>query len=319
MPSPSESEGWDVAHVLQLVNPTTSRWSCPTITKKNRRCENVVSRERSINVTFIIDSMSVVDAQVIVRDHNRELTNLAEMMICPLHIGGADSKEKIQGVVTQWKNYIKTSMRQQAQPSSLHTNTKTPTINCQPINDPQAQHFNESPEAKASVPRRQSRIPRAAPHIPTPQFICPTYGATMNSAERITKAFENLTLQNAQLRDQSKKLRDESKKLRDECTMLRDENVQLRDQSKKLQDENQLLKRRGGAVREIKRASDERKELEKQAEEQFHEIKTLEYQAAGQLERISSLQDDLIDTLRETSSAHSRLSQIWAAASVRPM
>ena len=128
----SEPEGWDAADILQLQNPATGRWSCPTLTKRNRRCENVVSQERSIKVKFMLNSMSVEDAGEIVKDKKRELTDLAETMLCPLHFGGIDGGEKVKGVVAEWRNYIKTSMRTQAQDRTVRHRPTAPTVGYQP-------------------------------------------------------------------------------------------------------------------------------------------------------------------------------------------
>lgn len=97
---PSEPEGWDAAEVLELTNPATKRWSCPTMTLRNRRCENVVSQERSIKVKAMINAMAIEDVTLIVRDENGELTDLAKAMLCPRHASDGD---KVRGVVALYK------------------------------------------------------------------------------------------------------------------------------------------------------------------------------------------------------------------------
>lgn len=296
--STPEPEGWDAAHVLQLVNPIKGKWSCPTVTKRNRRCENVVSQQRSANVTIMVNKMSVEDAGVVARDQDRELTDLAEMMICPLHSRAVDSKEKIQAVVAQWKNFIKTSMREQAQPRPLHTDTKTPTIDYQPTNDLRGRHFRKLPQPQAPVPlQAQPRAQKTAFDVsPAPQDAPLSYGATIDrgAAEEVMKALQNLTLQNHQLREQNK--------------TLREQNAQLAEQ-------------RDAAARESKRtmgqleaAERERDALDGQVDEQYREINALRDREAAQLEKISTLQD----TLQKTSGAYRRLKTIWTAESVVP-
>ncbi|KAG6366557.1 hypothetical protein INS49_000735 [Diaporthe citri] len=289
VPSTPEPEGWDAADVLQLVNPITGKWSCPTVTKRNRRCENVVSQQRSMKVTFMLDTMSVEDAGVIARDHNRELTDLAETMLCPLHSRDAESREKVKGVVAQWKNHIKTSLRQQAQLRPLNVNTKAPTVDYQPTDGQRGRRYDALPEPTAAVPRVQPRIQKTALDVsPVAQDAPPSYGATFDQAALgdLMRTFQSLTLQNHQLRDQNKKLREQK---------------------------DSLVEKRDAAAREYKRArgeletvEKERDALDEQVEEQFKEINTLRDREAEQLERISTLQD----TLQKTSSAYRRLKQI---------
>lgn len=293
VPPVSEPEGWDAAHVLQLVNPIKGQWSCPTFTKRARRCENVVSQTRRIKVTFLLNSMSLEDPSVVARDYNRELTDLAEAMLCPVHSRDADSKEKVQGVVAQWRVYIKTSMRQQSQQRPPHTIAKAPIIDYQPFRD---RNFDALPESRSTAPQKQPRIKREPVDMsPAPQAAPPSYGATIDQAAvgEIMTAFQDLTLQNHQLRDQNKK--------------LREQNAQLAEQ-------------RDAAAREYKRtrgeleaAEKERDALDTQVDEQFNEINSLRDREAEQLEKISTLQD----TLQKTGSAYRRAKKIWTADSVQ--
>lgn len=296
VPSTPEPEGWDASHVLQLVNPVKNELSCPTLTKRNRRCENVVSQQRSIKATFLIDSISVEDAGVIARDHNKELTELAETMLCAVHSRAVDSKEKVQAVVAQWKNCIKTSMRQQPRP--LHANTKAPTIDYQPTSGLRGRNFKALPEPKAPVPQVRPRTPQntAFDVLPAPGDAPPSYGATIDrgAAEEIMKAFQSLTLQNHQLRDQVKK--------------LRNENAQLAEQR------DAAARERKRALGQLEAAERERDALDGQVEEQYREINALRDREAVQLEEISTLQD----TLQKTSGAYRRLKKIWTAESVVP-
>lgn len=307
-PSTPEPEGWDAAHILQLVNPTTGKWSCPTVTKKNCRCKNVVSQERSIKVSSMINSMSVEDASVIVRDHNQELTGLAQTMICPRHSQCSDSKERVQGVVAQWKNLIKTSIRQQANPRPMHTNAKALTADFQPTtNGSRGRLFDAFP----TVPKVEPRVQNTASGTSSPPQYTPlSSNSTIDgdATKEIMQALKDMTLQNAQFRDQNAQLREQNKKLRDENKKLRDENAQL-------------AEKRDAAAREAKRArgeleaaEKERDVLDEQVNEQFREINELRDQAEVQKERISSLQN----TPQKTTGAYGRLKQVWTAASVVP-
>ncbi|KAI7784583.1 hypothetical protein LA080_009820 [Diaporthe eres] len=296
VPSTPDPEGWDAAHVLQLVNPITNKWSCPTVTKRNRRCENVVSQQRSMKVTFMLDTMSVEDAAEVARDQNRELTDLAEMMLCPLHSRTIDSQEKVQGVVAQWRNFIQTSLRQQAQPQSLNVNTKARSVEYRPADASagvRGRHLNALPEQTTTVPHGRPRTQPTAldfPSVPSmPPGPPPSYGATFDQAALgdLMKTFQSLTLQNQQLRDQN-------------ASLIESRDVEARE-----------YKRARG---ELERVEKEREVLDEQVEEQFKEINTLRDREAEQLERISTLQD----TLQKTSSAYRRLKQIWTAASVVP-
>lgn len=303
VPSTPEPEGWDAAHVLQLVNPITNKWSCPTVTKRNRRCENVVSQQRSMKVTFMLDTMSVEDAAEIAKDQNKELTDLAKIMLCPLHSRTIDSKEKVRGVVAQWKNYIKTSIRQQTQPRPLNIDTKARAVEYQPTNAPagvRGRHLNALPEQTTTTPQGRPRIQPTAldfPSVPsTPPGPPPSYGATFDQAALgdLMKTFQSLTLQNQQLREQNKKLREQN------ALLIESRDVEARE-----------FKRARGELETVEKQRDV---LDEQVEEQFKEINTLRDREAEQLERISTLQD----TLQKTSSAYRRLKQIWTAASVVP-
>lgn len=296
VPSTPEPEGWDAAHVLQLVNPITGRLSCPTVTKRDQRCKIVVGQQRRIKVNFTIDSISVEDAGVVARDHNRELTDLAETMLCSVHSQGADSKEKVQAVVAQWKNCIKTSMRQHPRP--LHANTRAPTIDYQPTSSLRGRNFDALPEPKAPVPQVRPRTTQntAFDVLPAPEDAPPSYGATIDrgAAAEIMKAFQSLSLQNHQLRDQVKKLRGEA--------------AQLGEQR------DAAARERKRALGQLEAAERERDALDGQVEEQFREINALRDREAVQLEEISTLQD----TLQKTSGAYRRLKKIWTAESVVP-
>lgn len=253
-----------------------------------------------MKVTFMLNTMSVEDAGVVGRDQNRELTDLAETMLCPLHSRSIDSKEKVKGVVAQWKNYIKTSMRQQAPPRLINVNTKAPAFEYQPINvsaGVRGRHFNALPEQTTTVPQgrpwTQPTVLDLPPALPGPP---PSYGATFDQAALgdLMRTFQSLTLQNQQLRDQNKKLRDQNDQLTDQ------REVAAKD----------YWRSRG----ELETAEKERDALDAQVDEQFREINTLRDREAEQLEKISALQD----TLQKTSGAYRRLKQIWTAASVVP-
>lgn len=301
-PSTPEPEGWDAAHVLQLVNPISGRWSCPTATKRNRRCENVVSQQRSAQVTVIVNTMSVEDAGVVARDNDRELTGLAETMLCPLHSRAIDTKEKVRAVVAQWKNCIKTSVRQQAQPRPLHANARTPTIEYQPTNGLRNRHLGELPDPKAPVPlQAQPRAQKTAFDVsPSPQDSPPSYGATIDraAAEEVMKAFQNLTLQNHQLREQNRTLREQNSQLAEQRDAAAGESKRARGQLEAAERERDAL---DGQV-------------DGQVGEQYREINSLRDREAAQLEKISTLQD----TLQKTSGAYRRLKKIWTAESVVP-
>lgn len=297
----TEPEGWDAANILQLVNPITRKWSCPTLTKRNRRCENVVSQERSIKVTFMLDSMSVEDAGVIARDHNRELTNLAETMLCPRHFRDVDSREKVQAVVAQWKNHIKTSMRLRApmRPPTV-IGTKAPALEYQPTSTPavvQGRKFNALPEQTAPIPQARPRTqPTVFDASPPPEGPPPTYGATFDQATlgELMKTFQTLTLQNHKLRDQSRKLRDDIAQL-----------VEERDTA-----DRERMRAQG----ELRAAEQERDALRDQVDEQFDEINSLRDREEAHLETIAALQE----TVQKNSRAYRNLKRVWTAASVVP-
>lgn len=297
VPSTPEPEGWDAALILQLVNPATGSWTCPTVTKRNRRCEKVVSQERSIKCSLMINAMSVEDAGVIAREHNFVLTELAKTMLCSTHSQGVDSKEKVEGVVMEWRNKIKASMRQQARPQSIHMDTSTPLVDYQPTNGLRRRHLDALPEPEATLPKAQPRYRTSARDVsPMPQRAPPSSSTTIDqdAVDRMMQRFETLTLKNAQLRDQNKKLRGEN---------------------------TQLAEERDAAARDARRARGELKTVERQrdvldeqVDEQFREINALRDREAVQLETISSLRD----TLQKTTGAYPRLKQIWMAASVAP-
>ncbi|KKY31565.1 hypothetical protein UCDDA912_g08486 [Diaporthe ampelina] len=249
----------------------------------------------------MLDSMSMGDAGVIARDHNRELTDLAETMLCPLHSRCVDSKEKVQGVVAQWKNHIKTSIRLQAPAPPLDIiGTKALAVEYQPTNAPvgiRGRRFNALPEQTATIPQGQPRIqPTAFSVSPLPEAPPTTYGATIDQAAvgDLMKAFQGLSLQNHKLRDQNQKLRDENA---------------------------QLVERRDTAAREHRRAKGEleaaegeRDVLRDQVEEQFEEINSLRDREEAHLETIAALQE----RVQKNSRAYRTLKRVWTAASVVP-
>lgn len=197
----------------------------------------------------------------------------------------------------EWKNHIKTSMREQAQSRPMHTNTKTPIVDYQPTNGLQRRHLDALPEPRAALPQTTPRNRTTAPDIaPVPQGAPPSYSTTIDpdAIDRMMQRFEDLTLQNAQLRDQNEKLRD---------------------------DNAQLAEERDAAAREARRARAQLEAAEKacdalgeQVDEQFGEINALRDREAVQLETISSLRD----TLQKTTGVYRRPKQIWTAASVVP-
>lgn len=199
----------------------------------------------------------------------------------------------------EWKNHIKTSMREQAQSRPMHTNTKTPIVDYQPANGLRSRHLDVLPEPKATLPQAQPRNRTTAPGVSlVPHLQCapPSYGTTIDpdAVDRMMQRFEDLTLQNAQLRDQNEKLRGENA---------------------------QLAEERDAAAREARRARAQLEAAEKaldaldeQVDEQFGEINALRDREAVQLETISSLRD----TLQKTTGADRRLKQIWTAESVVP-
>lgn len=291
VPSTPEPEGWDAAHILQLVNPATGRWSCPTLTQKNHRCKNVVSQERSIRVSTMINSMSVEDVSVIVRDHNQELTGLAQTMLCSTH----SSKEKAKGVVASWKNLIKTFIRQQAAPRPMHTNAKALTADYQPTTNGSRGRLFDA--IFPTVPQVEPRVQSTASGTSSPPQYTPlSSNSTIDgdATKEIMQALNEMTLQNSQFRDQNQKLRDENAQLAEERDEAARENKRAKGQ--------------------LEAAEKERDVLDKQVEEQFQEINALRDCVAVQMERISSLQD----TLQKTTGAHRRHKQVWTAASVVP-
>lgn len=296
-----DPEGWDAVSVLQLQNPLTKKWSCPTLTKRNRRCENVVSQERSIRVTTMINEMSIEDASVIVRDQNRELTALAETMLCPTHSRAHDSREKVKGVVAQWKNYMKASMRMQGQARPLARGAQVPSVEYQPSNassaDIQGRGFNVPPARTTTAPEVQIRPwTLAFDTSPVPPSPPPNYGATIDrdALETFMSAFESLTLQNQKLREQNQK--------------LRDDNARLTDKEKAVATEHRRTKGVLEAVEE------ERDVLTDQVDELFREINSLRSREDRHLEKISALED----TVQKTSRTYRNLKKVWTAASVVP-
>lgn len=297
--STPEPEGWDAAHILQLVNPITGKWSCPTVTKRNRRCEKVVSQERSIKVATMIDSMSVEDAGVIARDHNRELTSLAEKMFCSTHSRAVDSKEKVQAVVAQWRNLIKTSMRQQVQPrQQVSTNMTAPAVDYQPTNGHRGRHFDALPKPKTTAPRAQPKIRDTASDVSSaPQYAPPGGGGPIidwAAVEEVMKGLQSLSFENSKLQEQNQKLRGENSRLLKE----KDEATKLCERTKGL----------------LEAMEDERDTLSEQVDEQFEEINALQDREAEQLETITRLEG----ALQKTSGSHQRQKKLWLVPPVRP-
>lgn len=295
----SEPEGWDAADILQLQNPATGRWSCPTLTKRNRRCENVVSQERSIKVKPMINSMSVEDPAVIVRDQKRELTDLAETMLCPLHFGGLDSGEKVKGVVAQWRNYIKTSMRTQAQGRTVRHRPTAPSVGYQPSrngsDDIQRRNVNASPQRTSTIPEVQIRPWSVAVGTPsTPQSRPPNHGANIDqdAIMNMVDMFHSLMLQNQELTSQNQRLRAENA---------------------------QLIEKGEAAAADHKRTEDvleavdeERNALSDQVDELYRETNSLRDREDRHLEKIAALED----AVQQTTRTYRRLKKVWTAASV---
>lgn len=295
-----EPEGWDAAAILQLENPRTGRWSCPTLTKRNRRCENVVSQQRTMKVKSMINLIAVEDAGVIVKDQNRELTALAQMMLCPLHSGATDSSEKVKAVVTEWRNHIKTLMRIRAQSRTVRHRPKAPGAGYQPYNIPdgiQGRCFNALSERTTTVPEVQIRPWSVAVDTPpTPQSPPPNRGATFNreAVGDMMSFFQSLSLQNQELKDQNKR--------------LRDENAQLIDKEKAAATEYRRTK---GALEAVE---EERNVLSDQVDELFWEINSLRDREDRHLEKIFALEE----AVQNTSRTYRRLKKVWTAASVVP-
>ncbi|KAK2613592.1 hypothetical protein N8I77_000497 [Diaporthe amygdali] len=295
----TEPEGWDATRVLQIENPTTGRWSCPTITKRNRRCENVVSQERSQKVNRMLNSIAVEDAGAIAKDHNRELTVLAEAMFCPLHSRATDSKEKFKDVVAQWKNNIKTSIRLQVPPPALNVNRTIPAVEYQPTKAPSGlrdRPFNAYPEQTATIPQEQRKNQTATlgvsltPQSPPPRYGTPSYGAIIDQAALgdFLEAFQSLTLQNQQLKEENQKLRDLNAELVEEANLATKE-----------------LKR---TRKELEAAEKVHELLEEQVDEQFDEINTLSEREAAHLETIAALRE----TIQMNSKAYRKPKSVWA-------
>lgn len=268
------------------------------MTKRNRRCENVVSQERSIRATAMINEMSIEDASVIVRDQNQELTALAQTMLCYVHSG---APEKVKGVVVQWKNYMKASMRMQGQPRPLARSAQFPAVEYQPSNASsasiQGQRFDVPRERTTTAPEVQIRPwTLAFDTSSSPPSPPPNYGATIDrdALGDFMSRFQNLTLQNQELRSQNKK--------------LRDENARLIDKEKAAATEHRRTKGVLEAVEE------ERDVLSDQVDELFREINSLRSREDRHLEKISALQD----TVQKTGRTYRSLKKVWTAASVVP-
>lgn len=312
---PSEPEGWDAIEILELENPVTKRWSCPAMTLRNRRCENVVSQDRSIKVKDMINAMAIDHAAVIVRDENRELTNLAEAMLCHRHRG----VDKIRGAVALWKNCIKTSMRLQAWPPAVRYTPQAPATAFQPSgasSGPQRQHIYIPSEGASTMPdvqiRTRSRVldtpspptqsptllPTPLPTPPTPPPSSSTHGAT----------FDAVTLRH--LMSEFSRLNQEVQTLKDTNRRLRAENTQLLDNAREAAAEH---RRTAG---ELGVADEERGVLTEQVDDQYREINRLREREDRHLRRIAAL--ELEDAVGQSCWAHCGRDRASAGVSVVP-
>lgn len=244
----------------------------------------------------MINEMSIEDASVIVRDQNQELTALAETMLCHVH-----SRENVKGVVTQWKNYMKASMRMQGQPRPLPRSAQVPSVEYQPSNASsagiQGQRFNVPPARTNTIPEVKIRPwTLAFDTSPAPPSPPPNYGATIDrdALGDFMSRFQNLTLQNQELRSQNKKLRDENARL--------------------------IVMEKAGATERrrtkdvLEAVEEERDVLSDQVDELFREINSLRSREDRHLEKISALED----TVQKTGRTYRHLKKVWTATSVVP-
>lgn len=212
---------------------------------------------------------------------------------CPLHSRASDTNKKVKAVVAQWKNYITTSIRLQAQSrASLNLNAKTEVVMHQPIKSTADVRNNQRSNVlleeleKPTSPRVQYQFETEAVNVAfVPQSPPPSYATTTNHAalEGMLKAFQSATLQNQQLQDQNQK--------------LRDKNAELVEKEKAAARECRRARSELGAV------EDERDALEDQVDEQFQEINSLRDRAAAHRETIASLQE----AVQKTNNACRRL------------
>ncbi|KAG8168153.1 hypothetical protein KVR01_003842 [Diaporthe batatas] len=315
---PSEPEGWDAADILELTNPVTKRWSCPTMTLRNRRCENVVSQGRSIQVTTMINNMAIQDARVVVRDENRELTNLARGMLCPRHV----SDDKAAGVVALWKNHIKTWMRAQAQaqPQGVKYTPRAPEAAYQPNSapagpPPRYTHIPLEQTAKThdvqirqtvstvldtslSLTQSPTSHPVTPPPVTPPQPPPPpssTYGATFD-ADALRQLMTKFT-----------RLTDEIQTLKDANRRLRDENAWIADKERETAAEHRRTRR------ELDEVEEECNVLAEQVDEQYGEINELRAREDRHLERIAALEG----AAEKSGRAYRRRERAPAVASAR--
>lgn len=298
--APYEPEGWDAVDILELTNPLTKRWSCPTMTMRNRRCESVVSQDRRNKVTAMINAMAIEDAAVIVRDENRELTKLAETMLCPQHFQAADSGEKIKNVVALWKNYIKTSMRSQTQHRTVRYAPQPPSVRYQPSS------------ASSGVRRRDINTPAHQANAIAQVELGPWSAASDTLSETESPPHPPRSNHGAdavrQLIGQLNRLSMENQTLRDTNRTLRAENARLIDMEKTAAKERRQTEGAYGAV------LDQRSVLSDQVDGLYREINGLREQNDSHLERIYALQD----TVQQNNRTYRRLKKVWTAASFVP-
>ncbi|POS78381.1 hypothetical protein DHEL01_v203235 [Diaporthe helianthi] len=316
---PSEPEGWDAADVLQLKNPVTNKWSCPTMTKRYRRCENVVSQERSIRVTAMINEMAINDAAVIVRDENRELTNLAVIMLCPMHGRAGDSREKIRGVVALWKNCIKTSMRSQARAPKVRYTPRAPATAYPPSMASYGfplRHSNAPSERTTTTDEAQIRPWSAVLETSSSSIQNPTPPPTPPPAPPPAPpppapANHSATLDADTLRNlmgDFNRLNQEFQALKGTNQRLRAENARLVEMGRETATEHRRAKG------ELDVVEDQRSVLSEQVNGLFEEINRLRAREDRHLERINALEN----SVEQSSRTYRRLKKVWTAASVVP-
>ena len=250
---------------------------------------------------FMLNSMSVEDAGEIVKDKKRELTDLAETMLCPLHFGGIDGGEKVKGVVAEWRNYIKTSMRTQAQDRTVRHRPTAPSVGYQPSSngsdDLQRRNVNASAHRASTIPEVRIRPWSVAVGTPsTPQNPPRNHGANIDrdAIMNMVDIFHSLTLQNQELTNQNQR--------------LRNENAQLIDREEAAAADH---KRTKGVLEAV---DEERNALSDQVDELYREINSLRDREDRHLEKIAALED----AVQQTTRTYRRLKKVWTAASVVP-
>jgi FtsZ-binding cell division protein ZapB len=299
-PTP-EPEVWDAAAVLELLNPLMGRWSCPSLTPRNRRCENVVDQERSIKATAMIQVLSLEDPGVIVKDEIKELTALAEMMLCPLHLA-SDGGGMHKKVVARWKILIKIWMRSRAQLQSGIHHPRAPSVGgyYQPTTAPaslaaQLPNTPQASERTTTVSDVQTR-PRtvALDSSSTPLNPAPSRGATfdLEALGDMMHCFKNLSL--------------EIQELKNENLSLRDDNARLVDKEKAAAAEHS---RTEDALEVV---DEERRVLLGHVDELYNEINSLRGREDRNLIMISQLED----ALAKTNLSYRMLKKVWTADSV---